>query len=142
MTERYNDIIELPHHTSSKRPRMPQHDRAAQFAPFAALVGYGDDVKESARLTDAKIELDDYEKSALDMRLRILQEDPAGAPEVTVTYFLPDERKAGGSYVSVTGKVKRIDTVKSVVIMECGVIIPIDDIYGIDGDGELFRDIM
>ena len=106
---RYDDIIELPHHTSKKHPRMPLLDRAAQFAPFAALTGHEAAIKETARLTEDEMELDENRKELLDLRLHELQERMSECPEVTVTYFCPDEKKAGGVYETVTGKVKKVD---------------------------------
>lgn len=106
---RYDDIIDLPHHVSRKHPPMPLFDRAAQFAPFAALNGHEAAIKETARLTEAEIELDEDSKELLDIRLRQLQEHLAEHPEVSVTYFRPDEKKAGGVYETVTGKVKKVD---------------------------------
>ena len=96
----YEDIINLPHHVSPTRPQMPMSDRAAQFAPFAALTGYDAAIKETGRLTDEKIELDEEALTALDMKYQFLMDALDDAPEVTITYFQPDERKAGGKYVS------------------------------------------
>ncbi len=106
---RYDDIIGLPHHVSWKHPQMPLLDRAAQFAPFAALTGYEAAIKETARLTEEEIELDENSKELLDFRLQQLQEHLSERPEVTVTYFCPDEKKTGGAYETVTGKVKKVD---------------------------------
>lgn len=106
---RYDDIIELPHHVSRKHPQMPLMDRAAQFAPFAALTGHEAAIKETARLTEEEIELDEDSKELLDLRLQELQEHLAEQPMVTVTYFCPDEKKAGGAYETVTGRVKKVD---------------------------------
>ncbi len=106
---RYDDIIDLPHHVSRKYPQMPLLDRAAQFAPFAALTGHEAAIKETARLTEEEIELDENSKELLDFRLQQLQEHLSEQPEVTVTYFCPDEKKAGGVYETVTGKVKKVD---------------------------------
>ena len=106
---RYDDIIDLPHHVSRKHPQMPLMDRAAQFAPFAALTGHEAAIKETARLTEEEIELDENSKELLDFRLQQLQEHISECPEVTVTYFCPDEKKAGGAYETVTGKVKKVD---------------------------------
>lgn len=106
---RYDDIIELPHHVSRKHPQMPLMDRAAQFAPFAALTGHEAAIKETARLTEEEIELDENSKELLDLRLQELREHLSEQPMVTVTYFCPDEKKAGGSYETVTGKVKKVD---------------------------------
>lgn len=106
---RYDDIIELPHHVSRKHPQMPLLDRAAQFAPFAALTGHEAAIKETARLTEEEIELDENSKEMLDLRLQQLQEHISECPEVTVTYFCPDTKKSGGAYETVTGKAKRVD---------------------------------
>ena len=133
-THKYDDIINLPHYTSSKRPRMAMIDRAAQFSPFAALTGYDAAVKETARLTKERVELDEYQKSALNERLQILQERLSNAPVISITYFVPDERKSGGAYCTETGIIKKIDSYERAVIMRSGTHIPIDEIIGIEGD--------
>ena len=112
-------------------------DRAAQFSPFAALTGYDAAVKETARLTDRRIELDEYEKLALDERLQLIQEHLKEKPEVEITFFQPDERKSGGAYLSTAGTIKKIDYYERNVVMADGKKIPIDEIYQINGD--LFR---
>ena len=127
---RYYDIINLPHHVSTQRPRMSMLNRAAQFSPFAALTGYEDSIQEAARLTDARIELDECEKAALDEKLRILQSDPQ--MYVSITYFVPDARKAGGAYVTAEGPIRKIEA--HVVRMADRTEIPIEDIVGIEGD--------
>lgn len=104
---KYDDIINLPHYTSSKRPRMAMIDRAAQFSPFAALTGYDAAVKETARLTEDRVELDEYQKSALNDRLQILQERLSDTPVISIKYFVPDERKSGGAYCTETGIIKK-----------------------------------
>ena len=106
---RYDDIIDLPHHVSRKHPQMPLLDRAAQFAPFAALTGHEAAIRETARLTEEEIELDENSKELLDLRLQQLQEHLSEHPSVTATYFKPDEKKSGGAYETVTGKVKKVD---------------------------------
>ena len=106
---KYDDIIDLPHHVSRKHPQMPLWDRAAQFAPFAALTGHEAAIKETARLTEEEIELDENSKELLDLRLQQLQAHLSEHPSVTVTYFKPDEKKSGGAYETVTGKVKKVD---------------------------------
>ena len=131
---KYDDIINLPHHTSPKRPRMSMIDRAAQFSPFAALTGYDAAVKETARLTDRRIELDEYSKAALDERLQLIQEHLKEYPEVTITYFQPDDRKDGGAYQSITGSIKKIDTYEKCIVMMDKQKILIDEIFAIDGD--------
>ena len=109
-------------------------DRAAQFSPFAALSGYGDAVKETARLTGQRIELDESAKAALDEKLRLLAEVIEDRPEAVITYFLPDRRKAGGEYVTVSGTVKRADSVQRELVMTDGTRIPVEDILDIAGD--------
>ena len=98
----YEDIINLPHHISSKRPQMSMLDRAAQFSPFAALTGYDDAIHETGRLTDEKIDLSEEEKEALDRKQQILMERLCDHPALTVTYFVPDPKKSGGAYVTKT----------------------------------------
>ena len=127
----YDDIINLPHHTSETRSRMSMTNRAAQFSPFAALTGYDDAVKETARLTESWVELDEGSKMLLNGRLQELKEHLKEQPEVTVTYFRPDARKAGGSYVTITGKVKKINEYERLIIFTDGSFIPIDRIYDI-----------
>ena len=128
----YEEILHLPHHASPVRPHMPMSDRAAQFSPFAALTGYDAAVKEAARLTDRRIELDDDEKAVLDARLSLLQENLSLSPEATLTYFRPDTQKSGGVYLSVTGKVKKIDTVSKCLILQDGTKISASDILKIE----------
>lgn len=133
----YEDIIHLPHHVSKKHPQMSMQDRAAQFSPFAALTGYDAAVEETARLTDRRIELDEYEVQQLDERIRNLFRHLQEHPEVSITYFLPDEKKDGGEYVTVTGSVKKIDLYERKIILMDGTLIPIHEAIGIEG--ELFR---
>ena len=117
MTNPYDDIINLPHHQSLTRPHMSAYDRAAQFSPFAALTGYEDAVAETARLTGKKAELDEYGKSDLNERLNIIQDTLDEQPKVSITYFLPDKKKSGGEYVTVSGCVKKIDEYEHIVVM-------------------------
>lgn len=134
MNGKYDEIMGLPHHVSKTRPQMPMSDRAAQFAPFAALTGYDSAIKETGRLTDERIEHDVEALSALDMKYQLLMEALDEAPEVTITYFQPDERKAGGKYVSAVGAVKKIDDFERRITMRDGTRIPMDDILSIDGE--------
>ena len=129
----YDDIIELPHHVSATRPHMPMSDRAAQFSPFAALVGYDDAIRETSRLTDEKIVLSEETKEDLNQKLRIISDHLNDHPEVLITYFLPDAKKAGGEYVTAAGCVRKIDLLERCVYMWDGSAIPIDDIYEIEG---------
>lgn len=132
MTGPYDDIIDLPHPTSTKHPRMPASDRAAQFSPFAALTGHEAAIRETARLTDRRVELDEDEKAELDVRLRVLADHLPERPEVRITYFQADRRKEGGSYETAVGAVKKLDEVERAVVMTDGRRIPIDDIYEIE----------
>lgn len=133
----YEDIINLPHHVSSTRPQMSMLDRAAQFSPFAALTGYDAAIKETGRLTDEKIELDEDTKAALDMKQAYLIEMIDEQPEISITYFLPDTKKSGGAYVTVTGNLKCFDEYERLLILTDGKKIPMDDIADIESD--LFR---
>lgn len=128
MSGKYDDIIGLPHPTSSKHPRMPISERAAIFSPFAALSGHAGAIVETARLTDRRMELDEDTWAELDRRQAALLEHIAEQPEVTVTWFQPDERKDGGSYVTVTGRLKRIDPVERVMTLQDGTSIPLEDV--------------
>lgn len=130
----YEDIINLPHHVSKTRAQMPAIDRAAQFAPFAALAGYDDAVKETARLTDQRLELDEGAKEILNDKLRIAVEKADQEPEIKVTYFLPDKKKSGGAYITIKAVIKRIDEYERLVVFTDKSTIPIDDIYEIEGD--------
>ena len=127
----YDDIIYLPHHVSRNHPQMPLRDRAAQFAPFAALTGYEAAVGETARQTTERRELDAQEAAELNRRLTDLAARLKDRPEVTIEYFVPDERKAGGAYVSVTGVVRNISVAERLPVMEDGTEIPMDDIASI-----------
>ena len=138
-TDKYDSIVSLPHHVSMTRPQMPMSDRAAQFAPFAALTGYDAAIKETGRLTDEKIELDEEALTALDMKYQFLMDALDDAPEVTITYFQPDERKAGGKYVSAVGVVRKVDDFERRITMQDGARIPMDDVLSIDG--ELFSSL-
>ena len=134
MTHRYDDIINLPHHVSQKHAPMARADRAAQFSPFAALTGYDDAVKETARLTDERVELDESSKAALNERLLMIQGQLDDQPQVSIIYFQPDDKKAGGTYITATGSVKKIDEYERTAVMKDGTKISIDDIIKIDGD--------
>jgi len=134
MTDQYDDIINMPHHVSSTRPRMSAIDRAAQFSPFAALTGYDVSIKESARLTGERLELDDSQKEDIGDKLRFVTEQLDADTEIRITYFLPDARKAGGEYVTVSGAVKKIDEYERMIILIDGKQIPIDEVIDVDCD--------
>jgi len=133
MTREHDDIINLPHHVSATHPRMTAINRAAQFSPFAALTGYETAIKETARLTDERVELDEYTKEILNDRLQIIADQLKEHPEIVITYFQPDAKKNGGAYLTATGTAKKIDIYERVVIMTDGTVIPIDEIIGIEG---------
>lgn len=127
MTE-YDDIIDLPRPKSKHEP-MPMSDRAAQFSPFAALTGYDAAIAETARLTDQRIELSEEERAELDYKQQYLA--TLDSPTVTVTYFVPDERKSGGAYVTHTGVLKRVDEVERMVVFKDGLRVPLDEVMDI-----------
>ena len=131
----YDDIINLPYHGSAARPHMSMRDRAAQFQPFAALTGYGDAVRETARLTDEKLDLSDEEMALLDRKLQPLADGSMTGAEVTLTWFQPDARKSGGAYVTDSGVVKRVDLYEKAVVLTDGRRIPIPDILDVRYDG-------
>lgn len=130
----YDDIIHLPHPTSTKHPRMPIRDRAAIFSPFAALSGHSAAIAETARLTDRRIELDEDARVELDRRQQSLLEHLAERPEVTVTWFQPDERKDGGAYITTTGRLKKVDKVARTLVLTDGTAIPLDDVVDIESE--------
>lgn len=128
----YRDIIDLPHHQSEKRPHMSLHDREAQFAPFAALRGYDEEIAETARLTDEKLELSSEKISELNERLHIIIDNIKVQPEIKVIHFVPDDKKEGGAYVTKKGNVRRIDEVEHIIYFVDDTKIKIDDIFNID----------
>lgn len=136
----YDDIIHLPHPVSANRPQMPLADRAAQFSPFAALTGHGAAIKETAMLTDQRIDLGEDSKAMLDMKLNLLIDQIAGHPEVAVTYFQPDRNKSGGGYSTVTGALKKIDDYEHVIVLMDGTNILVADTIEIES--ELFRSLL
>lgn len=135
----YDDIIHLPRPVSKTHPQMAISDRAAQFAPFAALTGHGDAIRETARFTDEKAELDENAKAILDEKLRMIQELLSRQPEIAVTYFQPDPKKAGGHYLTVTGTITKLNMYTQSLSMADGLQIPFDDIFELDS--EMFRSI-
>lgn len=140
---KYDDIINLPHHVSVRHRQMSLIDRAAQFSPFAALTGHDAAIKETQRLTDEWMELNEDRKELLDEKLQMIRESLAsgmggqGLPEILFTYFQPDEKKIGGSYLTISGKVRKIDEYGHQVIMEDRTALTIEHI--VDIEGELFR---
>ncbi|MBQ4573499.1 MAG: hypothetical protein IJA80_09510 [Clostridia bacterium] len=132
--EKYNDIINLPHYQSKKRPHMSIYDRAAQFSPFAALTGHDEAIKETARLTDKKTELSETTKTILDEKFSFIMEHIYNQPEITVTYFIPDTLKSGGMYVDYTGCVKKYDYHNRILHFTDNTEIKVDDIMEIESE--------
>ena len=130
---RYDDLLDLPHHVSPTRPRMPAIDRAAQFAPFAALTDFGEAIEETRRETERRFEPGESEQAELAEKLRVVEARIRERPVLTVTYFAPDARKEGGRYVTVRGAAKRISPAEYALVLEDGQTIDLDDIVQIDG---------
>lgn len=134
MTDNYDDIIHLPRHVSKRHPQMSLYNRAAQFAPFAALTGYGAAIAETARQTSPKIEMMEDDRQLMDRKLSILSSHLGEEPTISITFFLPDGRKAGGHYLTITGIVKTIRTNERIIIMKDRKKISIDAIVGLEGE--------
>ena len=130
----YADIINLPHHVSTVHPQMTMAQRAAQFSPFAALVGYEDVIDETARQTDSKRELDETEKAELDRKLCVIESHLAEKPVVEIEFFVPDKTKAGGEYVFKSGMVVKILQAQKKLALSDGTEIHIEDIADISGE--------
>lgn len=128
MSHDYDDIINLPHHVSKHHPQMSMMNRAAQFAPFAAVAGHDAAIREEGRLTDDWIEMGEYGFGELNRKMELLQSGISSQPTVTIDYFLPDEHKSGGLYKTISGQVKRIDDYERVIEMCDGQKVPIDSI--------------
>ena len=134
MKSKYEDIINLPYPQASARKRMSMQDRAAQFSPFAALTGYEEAVEESARLTDDQIELAEDMKAIIDAKLGIIITNMNDRPAVTITYFVPDEKKSGGKYVTVSDNVRSIDAIDGTVTLAKNGTVDIKSIRAIESD--------
>ena len=134
MSGPYVDIINLPHPTSKRRPRMPIRDRAAIFSPFAALGGHGAAIAETARLTERQIELDEDTRVELDRRQAVLLEHIDEQPEITITWFQPDEKKDGGAYLTTTGRLKKFRELERILLLTDGTEIPLQDVVALESD--------
>ena len=130
--DKYEDIINLSHHTSKKHPRMNKESRAAQFAPFAALTGYGEAVKETARITERQIELTNEEKLIISETLKNINDHIKNNPKVTITYFQKDTKKDGGKYLTITSNIKKIDPNEQHIILTDKTKIEINKIIYIE----------
>ena len=134
MTDNYDDIIHLPRHVSKRHPQMSLYNRAAQFAPFSALTGYGEAIAETARQTNPKIEMMEDDRQLMDRKLLLLTNHLEEEPTITITYFQPDGRKSGGQYLTITGVVKAIRTNERIIMMKDRTKISIDAIVGLEGE--------
>lgn len=134
MNGKYDAILELPHHVSKTHRQMSRQDRAAQFAPFAALSGYDSAIQETSRITDDRIELGEEMLLELNTRLQMLSERIQEAPIVSITYFTPDKQKSGGAYLTASGVVRRINDFDRTILLDDGTRIKIDDIVNIQGE--------
>ena len=134
MNDKYNydDIINLPHPVSKKHPQMSLYDRAAQFSPFAALTGHEEAIRETARQTEAWVDLDEDRKEELNEKMQEIVEHLNEAPEVTLTYFKEDEKKEGGSYVTVTGRIKKWLEYEQQLVLEDGTVVALEKVFGIE----------
>lgn len=140
MSGPYDDIINLPHPTSKRHPRMPIRDRAAIFSPFAALSGHGAAIAETARLTERRLELDEDSRAELDRRQAVLLEHIDEQPEITVTWFQPDERKDGGAYLTITGRLKKLRELERALLLADGTEIPLEDVVALESG--IFQTLM
>ena len=129
----YDDIINLPHHESSVYKRMPMINRAAQFAPFAALTGYEEAIEETGRITNMKSELDEYIKEDISNKINYLADKENGDKKIIITYFVPDLRKEGGEYVTKSGFVLKVDEVRKELYLDDNTVIKISNITAIEG---------
>jgi hypothetical protein len=130
--DNYEDIINLPHHISKKYPRMSLDARSAQFAPYAALTGYDEVLAETARITNARIEIDENLKTIIDSKLQIIKENIKNKPQISVVYFVPDLKKNGGKYVTVNGNVKKIDEYRNVLVLDDNTEIEVKEIIQLE----------
>ena len=139
MSGKYDDIINLPHHTSNRHPRMPIGDRAAQFSPFAALTGYGDTINEAGRITEERIELSEDVLNELNEKTNLLKNSVSQEPFIYITYFKQDISKNGGAYIKVSGHMKKIDEENGFIKLD-NAAIPMNDIINIES--EIFLKIL
>ena len=140
MSDKYDDIINLPHHVSRKHPPMSLHNRAAQFAPFAALTGFGAEIMEAARLTNELKDLSEDAKAILDMKLQMIQDNISAHPQVKITYFEPDRTKHGGTYHTIVNEIKEIDEYKREFVLLSGDRIPVD--YVVELQSDFFEELL
>ena len=140
MSGPYDDIINLPHPTSQRHPRMPIRDRAAIFSLFAALSGHGAAIAVTARVTEQRIELDEDTRAELDRRQAVLLEHMDEQPEITITWFQPDERKDGGAYLTTTGRLRKFRELERILVLADGTEIPLEDVVALESG--IFQTLM
>lgn len=128
---KYNDIINLPHHVSNTRNPMTLYNRASQFAPFAALKGYDSAIEEESRITSKKIELDEELKTIINENIKLINNNIKEKPKVMITYFIPDNKKIGGSYETIICNVKKIDNVNKFIVLTDNKRINFDNLLNI-----------
>ena len=128
----YDDIINLPRHVSKNRKRMSNYDRAAQFSPFAALKGYDDEIGEAARLTDEKWDIDGERITDINEKLLLLKDTAKQHPLVKIVYFKQDDKKAGGAYLTVEARLKKLSEYDRTLFFDDGHAISFDDVYSIE----------
>ena len=131
MKDSYEDIISLPHHVSDTRPHMSVSDRAAQFSPFAALTGYDEKIRETARLTEKRVQLTEYQYELLNEKMSFIRDHIDTKPRISVTYFVPDEKKEGGSYTQFDGQVKKLKEDSGALCFTDGTEIPLQSVTDI-----------
>ena len=142
MNEKYKDMLHLPHPVSATHPRMALQDRAAQFSPFAALAGYDDALRETARRTDRFVELDEDRKQELDRQISYLQQHLLDTVPVKIIYFVPDEKKEGGAFVQKTGYVKKLDSYQKTILLTDDTCIDMEKITEIQITRESGRNML
>lgn len=130
--DNYDNMINLPHPVSKTHPQMPRYDRAAQFSPFAALTGHEEAIRETARQTEAWVDLEEDRKQELNEKMQEIAEHLKEAPEVTLTYFKDDDKKEGGTYVTVTGRIKKLQKYEKQLVLEDGTVIAWEKVFGIE----------
>ena len=142
MNEKYKDMLHLPHPVSATHPRMALQDRAAQFSPFAALAGYDDALRETARRTDRFVELDEDRKQEIDRQISYLQQHLLDTVPVKIIYFVPDEKKDGGAFVQKTGYVKKLDSYRKTILLTDDTCIDMEKITEIQITRESGRNML
>lgn len=132
-SSKYDAILHLPHHVSEKHPTIPMEERAAQFSPYAALTGFGAVIDETRRLTDPRRALSEEALARLNRQYQLLSEHLTVRPEITLTYFQPDAKKDGGAYLTLTGRVKKVEAYEQRLVLEDGKAVAMENIMSMEG---------